>query len=466
MVAFDNYDGKSYSINDGHGQIIGATSVMVNLFHYFNRLASLPTTVLLRGKTGTGKELAAKSLHYNGTTDRRNHNFVSVNCAGIPHELLESELFGYRKGAFTGAYADTPGKFQHADRGTLFLDEIGEMEASLQAKILRAIQDRQVTRVGGTSPENVDVRIVAATNKDLEKEVQRGHFRQDLYYRLNVLPLTMPALMERAEDIPLIADYFIGQFNDRYMAQIGGFTDGGIDKLKAYDWSGNVRELENIIERVFVFKKDGEIGSSDISFGIDIPEMTQALPIADSSRNGITILPGREKKWYESGVLPISASGLQRFDGTVCTQTIKFNFLSEIAYSFTLGRGQRKYWFGFLTPDNAASFFSDTSTRDYEELMQKITEGSFNEAVSSPIAFFSMDDLLAVDTLKARRATLQKKVARHAVYTLRSTKHAYALDAPAVSHLFMDGEEYLQDQLKEIISERFRQFREWVPASR
>ncbi len=266
MIEFDNYKEPFYRVNGVREVIVGKTDPMLILFNYLNRLSELPSTVLITGETGTGKERCAKALHYNGTTRKKN-NFVAVNCAGIPPDLLESILFGHVKGAFTGAYKDKQGKFQYANGGTLFLDEIGDMSLELQAKILRVLQEKQVMRIGSNTYEEIDVRIVAATNKTLEDEVNKGLFREDLFYRLNVIPVRVPSLRERKEDIPLIAEYFIKELNRCYKSSIDGLTDDAKEKLLLNEWKGNVRELRNIIERVFVMKSEGVIKPDDLCFG-------------------------------------------------------------------------------------------------------------------------------------------------------------------------------------------------------
>ena len=250
MITFDNYEEPCYHVNGSDRVFIGRTPNVIHLFHYVNHLANLPVTVLIMGETGTGKELIAKALHENGP--RRNAQFVPINCAGIPYELLESELFGYKKGAFTGAHRDTIGKFQYAHRGTIFFDEISEMPLGLQPKLLRVLQEREVTPVGSNQSQQVDVRVIAATNRELEEEIKKGTFREDLFYRLNVIPINIPPLRDRKEDIPSIAEHLVGVYNRRYNANRTGLTREAQEQLQGHDWKGNVRELENVIERAFV----------------------------------------------------------------------------------------------------------------------------------------------------------------------------------------------------------------------
>lgn len=243
-------------------ELIGDTPVMVLLREQIMRVAPASASVLVTGENGTGKELAARSIHYYST--RRDRPFIAINCAAIPEELIESELFGHEKGAFTGAIAQKKGKFDLADGGTLFLDEIADMSLKTQAKILRIIQERSFERVGGIRPVSVDVRIVAATNKMLDQEILQGRFREDLYYRLNVVPFRVPALRERREDIPLLVRYFVALFYRKEGRESKMFQPEALDMLTGYDWPGNVRELKNIIERILIMTPGGLITPADI----------------------------------------------------------------------------------------------------------------------------------------------------------------------------------------------------------
>ena len=235
--------------------IIGTSRPMQEIFSIMERVVNSDSTVLITGDSGTGKELVAKALHYNGP--RKENPFVAINCAAIPSELLESELFGHVKGSFTGAVANKPGKFEQANTGTMFLDEIGSMSMALQGKLLRVLQEKEIERVGGAKPMKIDVRIISATNTDLEKAVRKGLFRDDLFYRLNVIPIHLPSLKDRAEDIPMLAAHFIGKYNEKLKKGIKGLASGVMDYLVAYEWPGNIRELENVIERA-VTLTDGE----------------------------------------------------------------------------------------------------------------------------------------------------------------------------------------------------------------
>jgi Nif-specific regulatory protein len=244
--------------------MVGESAHMRDVYSLLAKVAPTDSTVLIRGESGTGKELAAHAIHLN--SPRAGKAFVAINCATLSDTLLESELFGHEKGAFTGAIVQKRGKFEVADGGTLFLDEIGELTAAIQAKLLRVLQERQFERVGGTRPIKVDVRIIAASNRDLEEAIADGKFRQDLYYRINVVAVTMPALKERREDIPLLASYFVGIFSNKCKRRVRGISTDARSLLQAYDWPGNVRELENAIERAVV------LGSADVIQPEDLPE--------------------------------------------------------------------------------------------------------------------------------------------------------------------------------------------------
>lgn len=229
------------------GSLIGESPRMKKVYDLIHRVSRTRTNVLIMGESGTGKELVAKAIH--NLSERRDKPFVAINCAGIPETLIESELFGHRKGAFTGAIADKEGLFDTADGGTVFLDEVGDLSPVIQVKLLRVIQERTFTAVGGTEPKQVDVRIISATNKDLEQEVFRGNFREDLYFRLNVIPIAIPPLREREGDLPLLAQYFLEKFSLQMGKDIRKISTYAMDILSQYPFPGNVRELENIVER-------------------------------------------------------------------------------------------------------------------------------------------------------------------------------------------------------------------------
>ncbi|SDY77316.1 two-component system, NtrC family, response regulator AtoC [Proteiniborus ethanoligenes] len=242
--------------------IIGQSEALQQVLKRVIKIKDIDSTVLITGESGTGKDLIAKALHFQGI--RRDENFQVVNCAAIPSNLLESELFGYEKGAFTGAEKKKLGKIQLAHKGTLFLDEIGEMDLQLQAKILRVVEDMQVVPLGGEKGVHVDVRIIAATNKDLEEEVNAGRFREDLYYRLNVITIKLPPLRERKGDIPIFLDYFLKKYNKKLNKSIKGFEKAVVKALESYNYPGNVRELENLIERLVALSDEELITLDDL----------------------------------------------------------------------------------------------------------------------------------------------------------------------------------------------------------
>ncbi|HYJ10405.1 MAG TPA: sigma-54 dependent transcriptional regulator, partial [Polyangiaceae bacterium] len=242
--------------------IIGQSPSILDLYAVLDRVADTPTTVLITGESGTGKELVARALHE--SSSRRDKSFIKVNCAAIPKDLMESELFGYERGAFTGAVGSKPGRFELASGGTLFLDEIGSIPVEMQVKLLRALQESEFERVGGVRTIRVDVRLIAATNSDLKKEIAQGGFREDLYYRLNVVPIRLPSLRERASDIPLLVSHFMRKFNARLKKEVTGAEASALQRLIGYPWPGNIRELENVIERAVLFCDGSELRLSDL----------------------------------------------------------------------------------------------------------------------------------------------------------------------------------------------------------
>ena len=237
--------------------MVGNSEAMHRIFDLIKRVSQAPTNVLITGESGTGKEVIAKAIHFNGPL--KDKPFVTINCGAIPEQLMESEMFGHKKGSFTSAVADKEGLFEVADGGSLFLDEIGELPVTIQVKLLRAIQERVIRRVGATDDIKVDVRIIAATNRNLEEMVKNGTFRQDLYYRLNVINIRSPALRERKDDIPLLAVHFLKKYNDRLNKTVGGISAEAMETLKKYEYPGNVRELENIIERTVALESGATI---------------------------------------------------------------------------------------------------------------------------------------------------------------------------------------------------------------
>ena len=259
--------------------IVGKSPAMQRVFTMIERVASVDSTVLITGESGTGKELVARAIHI--LSPRRRAPFVPVNCGAIPAELLESELFGHEKGAFTNAIRTRPGRFELANGGTIFLDEIGEMSPMLQVKLLRILQERSFERVGGTSTITVDIRVVAATNIDIEEAVRERRFREDLFYRLNVIPIQMPPLRERQEDIPLLIDHFLNRFREKKGWAVEAIDDAAMELLCRYQWPGNVRELENVVERMVVLAQSSVISVDDIPQRIRREVGSAPAPAAD-----------------------------------------------------------------------------------------------------------------------------------------------------------------------------------------
>ncbi|MFA5026513.1 MAG: sigma-54 dependent transcriptional regulator [Candidatus Methylomirabilota bacterium] len=274
----------------GHSfeNLIGRNVRMQEIYTLVKRIADNNATVLLSGESGTGKEVLARTIHQQ--SNRATRPFVAVNCAAIPAELLESELFGHEKGAFTGAIATKVGKFELATGGSLFLDEVGSMRLDLQAKILRALQEREIERVGGTRTIKIDVRVIAATNRDLRRAAEEGSFREDLYYRLNVVPITLPPLRLRRDDIPLLMEHFIAKYNQEFNRKVKAFSAGATAALYQYDWPGNVRELENVIERAVALAQSETISLRELPLEISILGHTV---IEDIQKAGLSLREAR-----------------------------------------------------------------------------------------------------------------------------------------------------------------------------
>ncbi len=277
-------------INPDHN-MVGESQRIREVFQLIAKVAPSDTTVMIRGESGTGKELVARAIHRNSL--RASKPFVAINCAALTDTLLESELFGHEKGAFTGAIAQKKGKLEIAQGGTVFLDEMGELPLSLQARLLRVLQEREFERVGGTRPIKADIRLIAATNRDLESAIEAGGFRSDLYFRLNVVSLNVPSLRERREDIPLLANYFVAKYGQKCKRQVKGISAQARARLLNYDWPGNVRELENAIERAVV------LGSTEFILPEDLPEAVRETDLpANSSSRKLTDLMKEAKKRF------------------------------------------------------------------------------------------------------------------------------------------------------------------------
>jgi transcriptional regulator with PAS, ATPase and Fis domain len=260
------------------GDMIGNSSGMKSAFRLIRRVAPTDLSALVLGETGTGKELVARELHR--LSPRSKGPFVSINCGAIPENLLESELFGHKKGAFTGAVSDKIGKFENANEGTLFLDEIGEMPMNLQVKLLRVLQERVIERVGDLDPRPVDIRVVAATNKDLDSEIQSGRFREDLFYRLNEVSIDLPPLRDRGDDIHQIARYFLSKYAEQYNSKTRGFNNEAVRAMRNYFWPGNVRQLENRIKKAVIMTDRALLNADDL--GIQAADKREILPLSEA----------------------------------------------------------------------------------------------------------------------------------------------------------------------------------------
>ncbi len=289
---------------EGFRDIIGQSTKMLKIFDLIKKVADSDSTILVHGETGTGKGLIAKAIHNHSY--RKNKPFVAINCGAIPANLLESELFGHTRGAFTGATKNKTGKFDRADQGTVFLDEIGDMSQDLQVKILKVLEEGEFEQVGGNKTINVNVRIIAATHRDLEEEVQKGNFREDLFYRLYVIPISLPSLRQRKSDIPHLFSYFMKESNLKNNRKITNITDNALEMMKKYRWPGNIRELKNIIERLVVIKGEGEITRDDL------PE---------NLKTAVKMKPYREIEITDDGISLNSA--VNDFEKTLILQTLE-----------------------------------------------------------------------------------------------------------------------------------------------
>ncbi|MCP4251155.1 MAG: sigma-54-dependent Fis family transcriptional regulator [bacterium] len=269
----------------GADSIVGESPAMAAIRETLQRIAHTTCNALICGESGTGKEVIARALHYNGVT--KDKPFVAVNCGGLAESLVESELFGYRRGAFTGAETDRTGYFEAADGGTLFLDEIGNLPLASQSVLLRAIEQKAIVRVGDSRPRPVNIRITAATNRDLEKSIESGVFREDLYYRLNVIRITIPPLRERSEDIAPLVKHFVNKYNAELKCASSGFTDEAVAALSELRWRGNVRELENVVERSLIFANGGAIGVETLStaLGTNLRPPSSAVDLRSAARD-------------------------------------------------------------------------------------------------------------------------------------------------------------------------------------
>ena len=341
-------------------QLVGTSEPIRQVLDFVQKVADSDSTVMIQGESGTGKELVARMLHFNSL--RKDRPLVPVNCGAIPENLLESELFGHEKGAFTGATHPRMGRFEVANGGTIFLDEIGEMSLPLQVKLLRVLQERAFERVGGNRTIQVDVRIVAATNQDLETLVEEKRFRKDLFYRLNVIPIVIPPLRDRRSDIPVLIDHFLGRFNQSKHSSITGIDDEALRTLTEYDWPGNIRELENMIERLVVLKKQGLLTLSDL------PDKITRKPVAQDFRehfvrfneDGINL--SREVDQYEKNLI---LEALRKANGvtTRAAQLLQLNRTTLVEKLKRKGVDPRSHLETLpLWPRNSSQNIDDLST--------------------------------------------------------------------------------------------------------
>lgn len=290
LVETSMFSAPTLSLGQGSDKFVGESDVMKKVFNVISKLAQVNTPVLIRGESGTGKELVAKAIHFNGP--RKDDKFVTINLAAIPDNLIESELFGHEKGAFTGATERKIGKFQYADGGTIFLDEIGDVSPTMQVKLLRVLQEKTFTPVGANRDIKCDVRVIAASHKPFEKMIKEGTFREDLFYRLNVLPVYLPPLRERKDDINFLVDYYVKYFNNLHNLQISGFTPDAMEAMKNYTWPGNIRELRNVIEHSFIIESTDVINFNSLPESVKKNSQLAQTHIAEDDEESIIDFEG------------------------------------------------------------------------------------------------------------------------------------------------------------------------------
>ena len=293
----NRYLKEEVEIRLNYGEIVGESPTMQVIYRTIEKVAASDTSVLIYGESGTGKELVARAIHFGST--RKERPFIRVNCGALAEGVLESELFGHEKGAFTNAYRQKKGRFELADQGTLFLDEVGDVPPGTQVKLLRVLQEKEFERVGGEDTIRVDVRVLAATHRDLMREVEGGHFREDLFYRLHILPIHLPPLRERKDDIPLLAAHFLERLGRDLQKGVLKLSGGALEMMMSYDWPGNVRELENVLERAVVLSEADEIGVQDLAF---IVASKKGMKIAGVSMDLDATLAAVEKKQIQQAL--------------------------------------------------------------------------------------------------------------------------------------------------------------------
>jgi transcriptional regulator with PAS, ATPase and Fis domain len=307
---------------------------MQRIFSIITKLCRVDTAVLIRGESGTGKELVAQALHHNST--RKDQRFVTVNCSAVPENLIESEFFGHEKGAFTGADSRKIGMFQYADGGTLFLDEIGDISPAMQVKLLRALQEKRFTPVGSNREIEVNVRIVAATNRNLEQMIRDGQFREDLFYRLNVLPIVLPPLRERKNDLEPLTDHFVAKFNSRHGRSVQGFTPEALEVLRNHSWPGNIRELENVVEHAFVIEASDLIAWDSLPTSVRLGQPKVTTP-TDDTRVSVSV-PLDFQSSKEAFEREFLIQALKKFKGRINQTALQANIPKK-----TLLRKLEKY---------------------------------------------------------------------------------------------------------------------------
>lgn len=481
-AALKHYKSPRYIIQDTssalsmtqHGSfIIGASPSMRSLFKKVNALADLPTTILIRGETGTGKELCARALHYNASDSQRRGKFVAVNCAGIPQSLLESHLFGHVRGAFTDAYADRKGFVEEANNGTLFLDEIGDMSQYLQAKILRLLQEHEIIRVGDTARKHVNVRIIAATNQDLEEKMRRETFRSDLFYRINTFPLTIPPLRERLVDIPHLAQHFIAKYNEVYRAQgfaIKGVTESALGKLHAHRWPGNVRELENIIARAIILRSRGQLREEDIVFDDQkLQKRSPATPLRTIPFSLKNKVPS-ESPWYEEGVFPVMYYEIRYQQNVYPDAHIKELIHTNQVYAVNVNPAKNFRTFALmLTPESLNLLFIRKDFEFYRRLKQNIRDGPFNKVIKKPFMLTSFSRLRKFG-IKFSNETFQDVIRKVRPYCIAQESRAYfALEEEQASEIVLGDTRNGNNQagrckdLQDEIQRQYRHFLTWKP---
>ncbi len=334
------FSAPTLSLGDGgDDQFVGQSDAMKKVFNIIGKLAKVPTPVLIRGESGTGKELVAKAIHYNGP--RKDEKFVTINCAAIPENLIESELFGHEKGAFTGANERKIGKFQYADGGTLFLDEIGDISPAMQVKLLRVLQEQQFTPVGSNRVIKVDTRIIAASHRPFEEMIKEGKFREDLFYRLNVLPVYLPPLRNRTSDIPHLVNYYIDYFNNLHGLEIKGLTPEAKEILQKYSWPGNIRELRNVIEHAFIIESSDYITPASLPAAVhrsdakpEVSENEEAMISLKDIKDSILDEKRPDNSEYQFTFATVSSDGeikmdfqeaKDQFEKSFIIQALKYN---------------------------------------------------------------------------------------------------------------------------------------------